>query len=482
MNTRALLWFVVGIAALGCGSKASKPPPTPQCVLDSDCNNPLRCLDLYCVKACNESRDCPSNERCIVMANMSSSCQPLEKEMCQYTSQCTPPLVCSFDFQCRNQCNTDVDCAHGQKCTSLTHLCADPALDPTYDPATNEFKNATPAAETDGSVDLGHEPADAGAGDVPVAADASDAPAAGGDGPASGGDVPAGIDAPMDGPASLPDGGTMVVDPCVPAGDGGLAPEQVMNDDRDHATPLPLNTSLVACLQTGTDLDYYDFTVPNIGQGGFVTVSLSNVGASTQVWADLSSAATNGTMWTIQNPNAGASAYGWFAAAAGAEFHVMVYGYFKDARSIGPYTITATYLAQPVPALPDRAHAATLALATPASGVFFRGYQDDTVLTDHLDWYKLTLPMGNMTATVTNVAMEVRGWLILYDATGMQITDFSQSTAGGDVVLMHAIPTAGTYYVSVGPRFPGDLLPKAANNRTLPSWSTQPYTLQVTSP
>ncbi|MES1205414.1 MAG: hypothetical protein ABUS79_05710, partial [Pseudomonadota bacterium] len=88
-----------------------------------------------------EARDCVSPARCI-KAEEGNSCQVPEKVTCSLNSQCTRPLVCGIDLQCRNQCLEDFDCTSGQKCTTTSHLCADPERDKNYDPATNELKAA----------------------------------------------------------------------------------------------------------------------------------------------------------------------------------------------------------------------------------------------------------------------------------------------------------------------------------------------------
>lgn len=131
-------------AVQGCGgsSGGTQKQPTPVCVRPSDCTGALACIQGYCVQQCVESKDCPSGERCIP-ATGGNSCQPPEKTSCLYTSQCTDPLVCGVDLQCRSQCQLDVDCPKNQKCTSVSKLCIDPTIDKaSYDPITNELKVA----------------------------------------------------------------------------------------------------------------------------------------------------------------------------------------------------------------------------------------------------------------------------------------------------------------------------------------------------
>jgi hypothetical protein len=113
--------------------------------------------------------------------------------------------VCGVDLQCRSQCQADVDCPKGQKCTSITKLCADPTVDKgNYDPLTNEFKNVIDAGST----------VDVGGGNTADAGALADAPAA----------VP---DASQSGPeAGHPD---------VPAVDAALADLPAI----DHAVAVP---------------------------------------------------------------------------------------------------------------------------------------------------------------------------------------------------------------------------------------------------
>jgi len=149
---------VVAATVVGCGGGSK--PSTPQCVLNSDCAKlqpaGLVCAIGYCVKACNISSDCPNSERCVVVSAggpdagsstggsdagvaQGTACEAPELATCNYTSMCKTPLVCSGDHQCRDQCETNVDCPMGQVCTSMTHLCADPSIDKDYNSTINDF-------------------------------------------------------------------------------------------------------------------------------------------------------------------------------------------------------------------------------------------------------------------------------------------------------------------------------------------------------
>ncbi len=225
-------------AALGACGGSTKVASSMACHLNSDCDAPLICALGYCVGACKASRDCPNNERCVIVGSklvagdggtdsgadgssgavndggggaggggggaggvggmggvagggggakdggaggaakdgggdgggataQGTACQAPETVDCQYNSQCKTPLVCGSDHQCRDMCETDVDCPMQQVCTSMTKLCADPTVDKDYSSAINDFVLSTGGsggssgtggkggggAHTDGAVD-----------------------------------------------------------------------------------------------------------------------------------------------------------------------------------------------------------------------------------------------------------------------------------------------------------------------------------------
>ncbi len=133
-----------------CGGGSSKKL-TPSCIHNSECNPQLVCALGYCVNPCVTSKDCPAGQRCVtatVAADgtpIGTACQAPEAVTCHYNSQCEAPLICGIDQQCRNQCQTAADCPGGllsppsQICTSVSHLCVDPAVDKSYNPATNDL-------------------------------------------------------------------------------------------------------------------------------------------------------------------------------------------------------------------------------------------------------------------------------------------------------------------------------------------------------
>jgi Regulator of chromosome condensation (RCC1) repeat len=109
------------------------------CALNSDCATGLICTFGLCHGACvinAPNGDCPAPELC-VKSNASGDagsadagtinvCQLPVELTCVYNSQCMSPLVCARDEQCRNQCQTSVDCVTGQVCTD-SKVCALPS-------------------------------------------------------------------------------------------------------------------------------------------------------------------------------------------------------------------------------------------------------------------------------------------------------------------------------------------------------------------
>jgi len=141
---------LAGISGCGGSDGGGTVAPTPRCVRASDCTGALVCVQGYCVQQCVESKDCPSGQRCIPLAE-GSTCQPPEKSTCVYNTECTQPLVCGIDRQCRAQCQGDVDCPSKQFCTPMSKLCADPTIDKNIDPVTHDFVGAVDAGTKDGA-------------------------------------------------------------------------------------------------------------------------------------------------------------------------------------------------------------------------------------------------------------------------------------------------------------------------------------------
>jgi hypothetical protein len=93
------------------------------CTIDSDCQAPLACVFSRCHAQCSASRDCPSDERCVLGRGETHVCQLPDERDCAYNSDCPAGQLCSVDGQCRDECLVDRDCVSEQRCVS--HTCAD---------------------------------------------------------------------------------------------------------------------------------------------------------------------------------------------------------------------------------------------------------------------------------------------------------------------------------------------------------------------
>jgi hypothetical protein len=473
----------VGLGLAGCGGGSK--PMTPQCALNSDCaklSTPgLVCALGYCVKPCNISSDCPSGERCIVLTASTdggtasgvdagvaqgTACQAPELATCNYNSMCTSPLVCSSDRQCRDMCETNVDCPGmgigpgSQVCTSVTHLCADPAVDKDYNSTTNDFI------------------VDGGAGGSGGSSGGAGKGGAGGGSGGAGGNHDAGAGGAGGGGA----GGATPVngDPCVTV-DGGISAETIINEDQNHATPLTLGTSYLGCIQTQSDLDYFQFTVPTSSvQGGWLTVVVSNVAANMFVKSIVSTAADNGQIASQNSPNLGGNASLYLAGKPGTRFLALVQSWNGD-NGVGPYTITASFQDDLETGEPNnlRAQATPLTLNTPFQGKFFAGYATSAVPTtiDWTDWFSIALTPGSFKVTLTNAPADIVSAIYFYDTQGGQLSSTFTNTPGGDLTLTSTIATAGTYYLSTVPS--GSFPSVFGSGTTLPMWATATYTLTV---
>jgi hypothetical protein len=116
---------LVYVVASGCGDEEDPLARVGDgCTINSDCNDPLVCVFRRCHAQCEETRDCPDGQRCVIGTPPVHVCQLSDQASCQYNSQCAGDQVCAIDGQCRDQCQGDLDCLPGQVCATGT--CADP--------------------------------------------------------------------------------------------------------------------------------------------------------------------------------------------------------------------------------------------------------------------------------------------------------------------------------------------------------------------
>jgi hypothetical protein len=297
-------------------------------------------------------------------------------------------------------------------------------------------------------------------------------------GAAGGGGADAGgVDAtpPIDG-SGIPDQGPpgeAGTDPCTSADPG--------NEDRDHATPIPLGSDFQGCLQAQTDIDFYEFTAPDMPPaGGVVVVSLTEVSPAGGVDSTSYASTDNGA---IENNYAsgGASVFYWFATVPASKYRVDVKRFSGTTPT--SYKLKVAYAPVNDANEPNdlRTQAKPLSVGTPLNGYLFAGYANSTGLAANAweDWFKVTLADGSVTLALADLASDITGDVTLYDNLGVQIANGYQSTKGATVVLTKTGIVAGDYYVKLTP-FTN---PTPKGDGAIPGvYTTQPYTLTVTQP
>lgn len=158
MFAGAVAGFGAGLG--GCGS--DKKPAPNACTVNSDCNDPLVCTFGKCQAACREARDCMVGQQCVKGMGAFNVCLLANIEKCTYNSDCPAPLICARDFKCRNQCQTDRDCATAsQKCLQPDLVCAEPDA---IDPATGTLRTTDAGVPGGPLADGGAGSGDGGAG------------------------------------------------------------------------------------------------------------------------------------------------------------------------------------------------------------------------------------------------------------------------------------------------------------------------------
>ena len=117
---RYFFWALVTILLAGACASSDAPQTNPGdgCAINSDCSTPLVCAFRKCHTACLDTRDCPTNQRCMASDRPFHVCQLPTETKCGYNSDCPEGQICAVDGQCRDQCTSDRDCVSHQICTA----------------------------------------------------------------------------------------------------------------------------------------------------------------------------------------------------------------------------------------------------------------------------------------------------------------------------------------------------------------------------
>ena len=82
---------------MACGEDVSAQARVGDaCVLDSDCEGALLCIERRCHEACAQSSDCPPQARCVRGPEGANVCQ-LDSAPCALNSDCPGAQVCAID-------------------------------------------------------------------------------------------------------------------------------------------------------------------------------------------------------------------------------------------------------------------------------------------------------------------------------------------------------------------------------------------------
>ena len=278
-------------------------------------------------------------------------------------------------------------------------------------------------------------------------------------------------DAGAGGPAEA---GALASDPC--------GPTETANDDRDHATPYVLGADFHGCFQARDDVDFYRITIPATPvQGGVVVVQVKDVDASGDVdllvqgITDDTSAIHNVWSYTM-----GQSQALWFNAAPGVSYLVRVKPFSVATETAYTLRMDFTGVQDMNELNDDRATATPITVGTPVHGYLFSApitaASTNGKATPWDDWYKVTLPAGNTTFALTDVATDANAQLWIYDTSDAGALSNPYSYTNGSDVSATKQVAAGDYYVVVQP-FSG--VATSGGGTTPPLYTTKPYTLTV---
>jgi hypothetical protein len=272
------------------------------------------------------------------------------------------------------------------------------------------------------------------------------------------------------------------------AGGGVVGPcgvlEMEPNDTQDQATPYSLGASVVACIGTAGDQDFYRFTVPNDAAGGYVVVDFTDVDPVGYLAAAVRTVSDNGEVLSVYVGNGGQSLSLFFAVAPGQQYRLNVNDFAAFSKAY-KYTLKATYTKVDDAFEPNdtRDQAKPIQIGAANSGFLFAGHTVATIpYVAYEDWYKFTLAAGNVTAKLENVPLDITGQLELFDASGKSVASAYEITEGASVTLTLNGAAAGAYTLRVNP-FGAGIVSSGKGTAVpavVPDHFKRPYILTVT--
>jgi hypothetical protein len=282
------------------------------------------------------------------------------------------------------------------------------------------------------------------------------------------------------------DAGTGDGDGGASGADGGLDPATCgfgePNDTREQGTPIEVNKSYAGCVSSpdGQDLlDFYEFTAPSDAAGGYVEVTVSNVGATGLAELIVTSSADNDLIFDAYTTDSGASVKGWLTVAPGAKYRARV-SRFAGAGPRFSYSLEAKYTKIQDAFEPnnDKASAKPLTLGTAIQASAAAVSANTALATgDDQDWYKVTLAAGTATVKLENSPADYLCDVELIDDAGTGVAEKYTTDKGANCQVDAMSLTGGTYYVKVHSF--GGLPIRGAANTAPAAFVTGQYTLTV---
>lgn len=259
--------------------------------------------------------------------------------------------------------------------------------------------------------------------------------------------------------------------------------EHEPNDAPGSATGVAAGDGLTGCLGSASDVDYLKVTAPSDKTGGYLVVSLGEVGTGTTRVVVYDDAGT-GEMGRFSADAAGGTVAFFLAVAPGQSYRLAVSDVGGTAATM-PYTykLSTTYTAVADSYEPNdtRDTAAAISVGTPIQAFTFAGREGvDVDPATYDDYYHFTAAAGMLMAKLEDVPPDLAARLFLYAPDGSELARVSSGLKGGALTLMTPLPLQpGEHVISVALWTTGAPESMAAGT-TLPSHFTQPYKLTLT--
>jgi hypothetical protein len=426
---------VLALLLASCSDNAAERLRVAQlsqgCTLNSSCEDPLVCTFERCHEECEEDRDCPDDQRC-VLAKDGNVCQlPIETGCDGDDKACKGDQVCGADGECRDPCGGGAgECVSGQICaTSKECASSDPVKD-----LIDAEGNIQPQERPDAGM-----PKDAGKTDAGRTAK----PAAEGC-------------AELDTAQEMPD--------C----EGTETSEVEPNETKAQATPICFGNEVSGVIDISGDKDSYSITAPPAPYGGVLIVTWT---ATTQAIYLAVRNSVEGRQLATGTALADGSANLWIATAPDATYILDVSG------GASSYMLSTEWSGVRDCYEPndERDDAKRVEVGQSITAKLHAAPLDTG---DQLpaDWYSVALEAGEVTFDFKSSPEDSYIYLNVYDPGEVQVSTAYSRSPGATLVHMYEVKVAGDYLVEVTTSG----LTTSGSTLTPPKHTIEPYELTIT--